>query len=201
MQQFKVPVSPNRRTKARAGALEALSLDELSALLPAGHYNTISELGSGNCTLAPHFFTGRPPTHFRCFESEASLLQNFRTPAEASSDQITVSLFDPANGLPIPNGSQDLLLTSHFLEYLRMDELYMTCHEARRVVKSGGLWALASLTLPRNAILGLWQSWKHPGQALDLTHYISPEDWRTRSEKTFTVQGLQGQVLLLERTS
>ncbi|MGE3263012.1 MAG: class I SAM-dependent methyltransferase [Bacteriovoracia bacterium] len=199
MQQFKVPVAGNRRRFAKAGLLETRSLEEIATLLPAGHYSTITELGAGTCSLAPHFFTGKAPTHYRCFDSEPALLKKFRAPAEAKPEQITLSAFEPASGISIPDSSQDLLLTPHFLEYLRMDELYMTCHEARRVAKPGGLWAIATLTLPENIVYGLWQKLRHPGQALDIIHYISPEDWRTRQERKFRVNGLAGQVVLLER--
>jgi hypothetical protein len=200
LQQFKVPVSANRRAQARKGAFEAIALEEISALLPPGHYSTITELGSGTCSLAAHFFIGKPPAHFRCLESNPELLKKIRPPAQAKSEQITVAPFDPALGISLPDSSQDLLLACHYLEYLRMDELYMTCHEARRIVKSGGLWALASLTLPENAVIGFWQRFKHPGQALDLIHYISPEDWHTRTNKTFKLGGLAGQIVILERT-
>lgn len=200
MKQFRVAGAANRRAQAVEKELEAATLVELAAWLPPGHYPNISELGPGTGAMAAHFFEGNPPTHYRAFESAPSLMPLFRAP-ETSPGQVTLSAFDPAQGLPLPDRSQDLLLTRHYLEYLRMDELYMCSHEARRVVKPGGLWALAGLCLPDNFLHGWWQKLRHPGQPLDLIHYISPEDWLTKKEKRLRVGGLNGQVVLLERVA
>jgi hypothetical protein len=199
MKQFRVVSAQNRRAVAKAGPLEARSAGEISLLLPAGHYSTIAEVGSGTCSLAAHFFTGNPPAHYRCFESARELLPAITPPAGVRAEQFSVSAFEPANGIPLPAASQDVFVACHYLEYLRMDELYMVCHEARRTVKPGGRWAIASLTLPDNAFFGFWQKLRHPGQALDLHHYISPEDWRVIAERRYRVNGCAAQTVLLER--
>lgn len=170
-------------------------------LLPPAHFPLVAELGSGTCTAAPLFFSQRPmPLQFRAFENESKWV--FPAPPQFPPGIFGFHAFDPAAGLPLPDASQDLLFTNRYLEHLRMEEFYMVGHEARRTVKMGGLWAIASLTPPPGPFAGVkafLQRRKEPGRALELLHYVSPEDWRELRNEKRTVDGAYLQFLLLER--
>ncbi len=104
--------------------------------------------------------------------------------------------------LPLPDQSQDLFLTCYVLERLPMDHLYMVCSEARRIVKTEGHWALLALG-PQSHFLApfvalFWGKWKGI-RPLELSHYISPEDWRIIQEYRQPRWGLCSQLLLLQR--
>lgn len=83
--------------------------------------------------------------------------------------------------LPLEEKSQDLLLSCYALEGMRMNHLYMACSEARRVLKEGGHW----LILAKDPGRGAWERLisffraKAGRPSLNVTHYISPEDWHT----------------------
>ena len=106
-------------------------------------------------------------------------------------------LRDPALALPLESASQDLFLCLDLLEFLRMDQLYMVISEARRILHPGGICLLRALA--KDIPLGRWI---HPGQRpLELTHYISPEDWRTLADFREGGFWLKRQTLTLERLS
>lgn len=83
--------------------------------------------------------------------------------------------------LPLEEKSQDILFTCYALENMRMNHLYMVCSEARRVLREGGHW----LILARDPGRSAWERFisffraKAGKPSLNVTHYISPEDWHT----------------------
>lgn len=106
--------------------------------------------------------------------------RGFDTRAESALERA-----DPAHPLPLESASQDLFLALDFLEFLRMDQLYMVLSEARRVLRTGGLCTLSGLSPNGKFSASLWNlvQERKPElvrgrRALELTHYISPEDWR-----------------------
>lgn len=99
--------------------------------------------------------------------------------------QFFTNVQDPALPLPLAEASQDFLLATDVLENLRMDQLYMVLSEARRVIKPGGRLFLRS-TVKR------WRSF-------DLTHYISPEDWKEVHQSWERRLWITQQILVLER--
>jgi ubiquinone/menaquinone biosynthesis C-methylase UbiE len=102
--------------------------------------------------------------------------------------------------LPLQDKSQDILLTCHALEGMRMNHLYMVCSEARRVLREGGHWLILARDPGRNA----WEKLvsylraKAGRPSLNVTHYISPEDWQTEQD-TF-LPGMN-RMLILRRWS
>ena len=64
-----------------------------------------------------------------------------------------------------------------------MDQLYMVCSEARRVLRPGGHWVLAAPARAAGLALLLRKlAGKSPG--MELPHYVSPEDWDTLRNET-----------------
>lgn len=83
--------------------------------------------------------------------------------------------------LPLESKSQDLLLTCYALENMRMNHLYMVCSEARRVLREGGHWLILARDPGRTAwerVISFLRA-KTGRPSLNVTHYISPEDWHT----------------------
>ncbi len=137
---------------------------------------------------------------------QARIFETSRVLAERSGAEI----LDPALPLPLEGASQDLFLVLDFLEYLRMDQLYMVLAEARRTLKPGGICVLRGLS-PQPGAFGrlahsLWgkvravrPAWVRGRRPLELTHYISPEDWKTLSDTREPVPWASQQLLILER--
>lgn len=158
----------------------------------------VAELGCGGGGRAARVLSALPElASYEGFEPSRRLLER---PLEAGP--VRLRLHDPALALPLPDASQDAVLTLDLCEFLRMDQLYMVAAEARRVLRPGGIWVLRSLA-PQEGIGARARAWllaKRTGcRALELTHYISPEDWRERENRREERGGLIRQVLLLER--
>jgi hypothetical protein len=200
MSNFHVRSSPVLQTRAPADSARIEKAWE--KLLPTASFSTVTELGAGTCSVAAMLFRRTPPAHFLALESESSWHRNFQIPKNSAPGAVAVSGFDPATGLPMPDSSQELLFTNRYLEHLRMEELYMVCHEARRTVKPGGLWAIASLT-PHVGSFAFLKNFRQRcaerGRPLELMHYISPEDWEVRANEKNSLAGTAIQFLLLER--
>lgn len=109
---------------------------------------------------------------------------------------------DPALPVPLADASVHLVLTLDFLETLRMDQLYMVASEARRVCRPGGLWLLRGLSSgpgPWQRLVGRLHARRTGARPLELTHYVSPEDWSTLSDSRVREGLLSRQLLALER--
>lgn len=106
-----------------------------------------------------------------------------------------------AERFPLPDKSQDLLLSAYFLEHLRMDQLYMVFSEARRVLAPGGHWAI----LTRSPGGSFWEKttsrlWSATGKRmLEMNHFISPEDWEIEIDRRISRFGLISHVFVLKR--
>lgn len=109
---------------------------------------------------------------------------------------------DPADPLPLPEAAHDLVLAFDYLERLRMDQLYMVASESRRLLRPGGLWIVRALSFAENPLrraLGEARRKFSGDKALELTHYISPEDWKTLEDFRQNEGLLTRQTLVLER--
>jgi hypothetical protein len=113
-----------------------------------------------------------------------------------------VKKHDPAVPLPLPDSSRDLALSLDHLERLRMDQLYMVASETRRVLRSGGIWVLSGTCSSGSTLRDFLcnAALKLAGKrALELTHYISPEDWKTLEDSKWADGLFTRQLLVLER--
>lgn len=104
--------------------------------------------------------------------------------------------------IPAPDDSLGTLFACHALERLKMEDFYMVCSDARRVVNTGGYWAL----LAHHPGETLWSRLRaavfrrrHHLRPLELFHYISPEDWETVREEKVMRRGLVSQIAILRR--
>ncbi len=113
-----------------------------------------------------------------------------------------VKKHDPAGPLSLDNASHDLVLTLELFERLKMSQLYMVASESRRILRPGGLWLLSGLSVEGTPLRRLMEGalCKVQGRkALELMHYISPEDWKTLEDVKWKDGFLTQQFLALER--
>lgn len=161
----------------------------------------VAELGPEDETLARHLLD-RQDSIYRSFDVDPVRVADMEQRLTRFPGRAFASVIGPNCVLPLPDSSQDLLLSCHVLEDLRMDQLYMLCSEARRILKAGGHWLLASRHPGSNPLergisraLALVTGTK----SMELTHYISPEDWETVFDEKVSSIGTSTQFLLLRR--
>jgi Methyltransferase domain len=160
------------------------------------------EIGFGSGRRACLLLERCAPARYRCFEPDRSRAQSGIHDLSRWPDRARIEWQEPENPLPLDSSAFDLFLTVNCFERLRMDQLYMVCHEAKRVLRTGGLWLLAGLTWGpsrQEKVQGKIATMLYKRRPLDLTHYISPEDWETVAEKRFPAGCFQWQVLALRR--
>ena len=203
------------RTKARPETsfpFRGSILNKLAAELPFSSIRHVLELGCNSGIHAQLFFEKYLNRHSKYigFDFDAERIVKAKARLNSFSEQIDFHVLKANCILPVANESQDLFLTLYFLDLLRMDQIYMTCSETRRIVKPGGYWGLISMTHGLNPITKSFSwAWEKLAQAkpelvggvrpLELTHYISPEDWETITDEKTTSYGICSQALLLKR--
>lgn len=127
-----------------------------------------------------------------------------------AKNRFTFSSLPPSCEFPLPDQSQNLLLCCYSLEALRMDQFYMVCSEARRVVKTGSHWGIVNYTfgssLPSAALSKVWEklhdwkrAWTGNTRPMEIMHYISPEDWEVESTKVVDRGLFSHQITVLKR--
>ena len=121
-----------------------------------------------------------------------------------------VELSDGSTTLPVADGEFDRFLSTYVLDLLSPSDSARLLEEAHRVLRPGGLLALASLTPgstpPSRALAGLWKGlWRIDPRAVggcrpvELAALVAPECWRVRDRLTVTKWALSSEVLVAER--
>jgi hypothetical protein len=160
-----------------ARALDAAAIGYLAKALPLAEARSIAEINPAGPELAQRLcsVSGASYRGIR-FGSRDSCVS---PPLET---KISWAQGAETGELPLPNQSQDLLLSCHALDRVRLDFLYMICSEARRVCKVSGHWAVLANDPGKNGSLTRFLSRLRANSGapiLDFSHYISPEDWET----------------------
>lgn len=141
---------------------------------------TVAETEPADGGLARLLLARHPQLHYTGIFREAVNADAAEGIAMAGSNSKFVK--GGAEGeLPLAEKSQDALLTCYALEDMRMNHLYMVCSEARRVLKQGGHWLILARDPGRSAWERVWSFLRAKAgrPSLNVTHYISPEDWVT----------------------
>lgn len=171
-------------TQLKAGWNENTPRTARAVSLPAQEWGTVrqvAELGPGAPAheILEHF----PDAVYRAFDVSPRRVGEIAEALSSWKSRAFSARISSGCELPLPDASVDLFLSTQVLELLRMDQLYMLCSEARRVVRTGGHWVLAA-----PAKLTGFKSWLRQlsgaPEGLELTHYISPEDWDTLRNET-----------------
>lgn len=160
--------------------------------VPANSYTETSELRLSSLPLQNH---------------SESLNQHNRTIFEIKMNDsaiasISARLIPNSCEVPLENSSQDLFYHCHIFSRLRMDQVYMICSEARRIVRQNGIWAMIDHAPGNNFLTNLSaKAWEKvlAHRNMELTHYISPEDWGIIVDKKISLLGITSQILILQR--
>jgi ubiquinone/menaquinone biosynthesis C-methylase UbiE len=181
------------------------ALAALRASIPFASIQTMAECPVGEGVSAEILLRDclYPNTFYRGFDFSENSLAPAHRRLQPWRARLALSVIGEGGTFPLPDQSQDLFLCPYLPGRLRMDYFYMLCSEARRVVKPTGLWALSSL----HPGTGLWQRFlarlasRASGHgALELNHFVSPEDWLVRTDLKIGSWGIDSQILVLERT-
>ena len=166
----------------------------------------ITELGPAFGARAADLLRRHPEAEYRGFEPSPGLLASASGALAVYAERSSVEGRNLAIQLPLSEASQDLVLCLDLLEFLRMDQLYMTLAESRRVLRPGGLCLLRCLSpapgfrgILASKALALFPRYAHGRHPLELNDYISPEDWRVLSETRVPAGWLRRQSVVLER--
>lgn len=153
----------------------------------------ITELGASSPDFAIGMLEKWPNAMYRSFDVSPAATELLLAALSPFPGRAFAGPINSSCELPLPDASQDLFACCEPLELMRMDQLYMALSEARRVLRPGGHCLLAS-DAKVSGLQGLLQRWSGV-RTLELTHYISPEDWETLRDE----RALGRQFLLLRR--
>lgn len=181
--------------------------DLLFSQLQNCEFENIAELGHANeAFLANKLLAIDAKRKYLSYELNPQMLELVKK----QSPNLHFQLAPITCELPLADSSQDLFLTIYLLEFLRMDQFYMVCSEARRMVRPGKYWAIINLSPPekiadkliaftRNKIAAIQPDWMSHLKFIDINHYISPEDWEVMKQDTYSTRGTPSQITLLKR--
>jgi ubiquinone/menaquinone biosynthesis C-methylase UbiE len=178
-------------------------LRDLWQRIPLEDVTNVVEFGTNNGGLAKELLRVLPNNAtYRSFDIDPERVKQTLFALATYRGRAFALPIDSSCVLPLPDTSQDLFLSCYVLEHLRMDQLYMLFSEARRTVKIGGHWALACTTFPANYLARLLSKlYWNKLRPLELTHYVSPEDWEIISDEKHRSWNQNTQILLLRRVT
>jgi SAM-dependent methyltransferase len=188
-------------------ALEALV--ERAAFERAG---AVLELGCGTGRLAARLLAERLPAGAQYLGLDVSrrMVELARAAVAPWGDRARVEQTDGSLGLPVESGSCDRFVCTYVLDLLSPEDAGRLLDEAHRVLRPGGLLALASLTpghtpLAR-ALTRAWRAvWRlDPAlmggcRPVTLTPLLSPEQWTIRARLVVTDLVLASEVVVAQR--
>jgi hypothetical protein len=190
---FRVPTSQGRALPP----VEIAGIAEISFFraLPNFFTGNVLEFGCRSGALAETVLESQPQLTSYTGTGELNEVRVTLGPKFSFRPSIPGETFD------LPSGSFDCLITFYLLEQLKMDHLYMVLSDARRLLKPGGLWAIQShvpgVTWGEKAGSFLWRARGVP--LLELSHFLSPEDWAVVSDAQLKSWGLISRRLVLRR--
>jgi SAM-dependent methyltransferase len=190
--------SKNRPARADNGSALLATLGDRAP-------TAVLEFGPGRGDRAACLLQHFRSTDYLGFEPSSALVSVARGALATFAERANVEGRNLAIPLPLESGSADLALCLDLLEYLRMDELYMTISEARRTLRPGSLCIVRCLSSGRG-----WSGWLAAktrtwfprffagARPLEINHYISPENWRVILEERVREGWLSRQTVMME---
>jgi len=208
-----------RRTYDRIGrwqdARPGTERRALDALVDGGAFErarAVLELGCGTGRFAGRLLRERLPAGATYVGVDVSprMVELARTATAPWAERTSIELSDGSMRLPGADGSVDRVVCSYVLDLLAPHDIAAFLGEARRVLRPGGLLALASLapgrTPPARLVTALCQAiWRlDPAllggcRPLTLPGLLDPGDWALRTHLTVTEWVLTSEVVIAQR--
>jgi SAM-dependent methyltransferase len=187
-------------------------MDEIAARGRFGSAASVFEFGCGTGRFAAQLLRSRLPAGC-CYvgvDVSPRMVLLSRAAVAPWRDRAQVELSDGSVSLDAADGRFDRFLSTYVLDLLAPDEIAGLLREAHRILRPGGLLALASLTpgtTPSGRILtALWRwLWRRDPRLvggcrpMTLAAHLGPDRWRPVHDLAVTKWALSSEVVVAER--
>ena len=187
----------------------------LDALLERAAFEraaAVTEFGCGTGRFAARLLRERLPNGatYAGVDVSPHMVELARAAVAPWAGRARVELSDGAIRLPAADGACDRVVSTYVLDLLSPEDAAAFVTEARRVLRPGGLLALASLapgrTAPARLVTSAWQAvWRlNPAllggcRPLTLRSLLRSSDWEVRADLSVTDWFLSSDVLVAAR--
>jgi SAM-dependent methyltransferase len=191
---------------------ERRALNALAAQGDFGRAAAVVEFGCGTGRFAARLLRERLPGDATYLGVDVSprMVELASAAVAPWAGRARVELTDGAVRLPLPDGAADRVVSTYVIDLLSPADAAMLVAEARRVLRPGGVLALASLTPghtpPARLVTRLWRAlWSlNPAllggcRPLDLGALVEAGDWAVTAHFPVTDWFLSSDVLVARR--
>ena len=191
---------------------ERRALDALVERAAFERAGAVLEFGCGTGRLAARLLAGHLPAGARYLGLDVSpkMVRLARATVAPWGDRARVELTGGQMVIPAGEGSHDRFVSAYVLDLLSPDDTARLLDEAHRVLRPGGLLALASLTPGQTAAArALTRAWRavwslDPAllggcRPVALAPQLAPGRWAVRARLTVTDLMLASEVVVAER--
>jgi len=191
---------------------ERRALDALAARGDFERAAAVIELGCGTGRFAARLLRQAPPggATYLGLDVSPHMVRLANAAVAPWAGRARVELTDGSVHFPVSDASCDRVVSAYVLDLLSPADAALFVAEARRVLRPGGLLALASLapgrTAPARLVTRLWQAvWDlNPTllggcRPLQLRTLLDPADWDPLAGSTVTDWFLSSEVLVARR--
>jgi ubiquinone/menaquinone biosynthesis C-methylase UbiE len=191
---------------------ERRALDALVERAAFERAGAVLELGCGTGRLAARLLAERLPAgaRYQGLDVSPRMVELARAAVAPWGDRARVDQTGGAMDLPAAHASCDRFVSTYVLDLLSPGDTLRLLQEAHRVLRPGGLLALASLTPGRapvsRALTAAWRAvWRlEPSitggcRPVELAERLPAGHWRVRSRLTVTDLVLASEVVIAER--
>ena len=191
---------------------ERRALDALAARGDFEHAAAVIEFGCGTGRFAARLLRQAPPggATYLGLDVSPHMVRLANAAVAPWAGRARVELTDGSVHFPVSDASCDRVVSAYVLDLLSPADAALFVAEARRVLRPGGLLALASLapgrTAPARLVTRLWQAvWDlNPTllggcRPLQLRTLLDPADWDPLAGSTVTDWFLSSEVLVARR--
>jgi SAM-dependent methyltransferase len=191
---------------------ERRALDALAAHGDFAHAAFVLEFGCGTGRFAARLLREELPSHATYFALDVSphMVELAQAAVAPWAGRARIELTDGAIHLPAADGAWDRVVSTYVLDLLSPADAVAFVREVHRVLRPGGLLAVASLapgrTAPARLVTTLWQAvWRlNPAllggcRPLTLRGLLDPQRWEVRTSMSVTDWFLSSEVLVAQR--
>ncbi len=202
-----------RRQDSQAFYEDAV-LDRLTGLGALEEATALFEFGCGTGRLAARLLTDvlPPACRYVGVDISVTMVALARERLQGCGERTTVLQSHGETRFDFPDGSFDRFLSTFVLDLLPEKEIDAVITEASRLVQTGGLLLLASLTegttLPSRLLIGLWKRlWRwRPSivggcRPIRLAQHVREPEWRLRHREVLTPWAVPCELLVARRCS